>query len=336
MGNSHTKDLEIDYLKTQNRLLLSNNPDNALSVRCQTQNVKTERTYENLVFSGGAIKCIAHLGAMEKLEELGILARTKQVACSSVGSIFGALWSVGYSVEEMQKIIMDLDTSSLIETKRGLVTGFYETSVTHGASAGGYLVDFLGELIKRQTGDSDYTLGQLWNDKGINLVLSGTDLSQKRTIYLWHNSNADMPIRHAVRISMSIPYVYQPIIYRGHFIVDGGLLHSHLETVFDGEFPGDPLSLFKMTQPNPHTLALDIVGAMSYNDSTSQDITSPEGYGTALLDSLYSTSVVTAGRGMRTINIPTPGYPLSKFDLVPVEKQLLLDLGYRTCDKFFE
>ncbi|VFS56685.1 Patatin-like phospholipase [Leminorella grimontii] len=52
--------------------------------------------FENLVFEGGGVKGIAYVGALEVLEEEGILDNVKNVAGSSVGAIAAVLVGLGY------------------------------------------------------------------------------------------------------------------------------------------------------------------------------------------------------------------------------------------------
>lgn len=346
MGSAQAKEVENNYLKAQNKLLLNNNLENAVdpSVRRQINRVKTTKTYQNLVLSGGSIKGLAHIGVLEKLKELGILTNINQIACSSVGSIVGSLLAVGYKPAQLRKIIMNLDTEKLADAKRGLITELYEIVANHGISSGGHLVEFMGNLIKKQTGNADYTLGQLYEDKGISLVITGTDLNSKKTVYFWHQSNPTLPIRHAVRMSTSIPYLFQPVIFKNsnnykHFIVDGGLLDDCPEHVFDGEFPGDPMSCMNMVKPNPHTLAIDILGTMDNVEPSIRDISSAEKYGAALINTLYVGNEKRHMRPcywMRTIPVYTPSYPLTKFNLTSTDKEMLFELGYKSCAKFFE
>ena len=55
-----------------------------------------------LVLSGGGVKGSAHIGAIEALEENGI--KISAVAGTSIGSIVGSLYAMGYTTEEMLKL----------------------------------------------------------------------------------------------------------------------------------------------------------------------------------------------------------------------------------------
>jgi NTE family protein len=341
MGNSQTN-LRVNYLQAQNRLLIKNNLSDAVDplIRRKINHVKDGKEYQNLVLSGGAIKGIAHVGALLKLAEFGVLDNIKQIACSSVASIIGSLLAVGYNAHEIREIVMKMDTAKISDVKKGLVTDIFRIVTVHGISSGGHVVDFIGHLIEKRTGDSNYTFKDLWNDRKILLAITGTDLNKEDTVVFWHGSNPDLPIKYAVRMSIGLPYIFQPVIFGNHFVVDGGMLDNCPEDMFDGEFPGDPMARLNLVRPNPYTLALDITGSIvSEHKTTYRDINSTEGYGVRLIDTLFTGSQRLVRRPcywMRTITIHTPDYPLSHFAINDVEKQTLISLGYDSCEKFFE
>ena len=53
--------------------------------------------FRNLVFEGGGVKGIAYIGAMQVLEEKGILTSVQRVGGTSAGAINATLLALGYS-----------------------------------------------------------------------------------------------------------------------------------------------------------------------------------------------------------------------------------------------
>ena len=60
-----------------------------------------------------------------------------------------------------------------------------------------------------------------------------------KSIYFNPYNNGDTAIADAVRMSMSIPFLFYPVNFGKHLCVDGGLINNYPLHVFDGEFPGD-------------------------------------------------------------------------------------------------
>ncbi len=61
--------------------------------------------FRNLVFEGGSVKGIAYVGAMEELEERGILPDIRHVAGTSASAINAMLVGLGHTKEETREIL---------------------------------------------------------------------------------------------------------------------------------------------------------------------------------------------------------------------------------------
>ncbi len=67
-----------------------------------------------LVLAGGGAKGLAHIGVIKALQEHGIDADL--VGGTSMGSIVGGLYSLGYSGDTLEKIVLDVDWPDLMST----------------------------------------------------------------------------------------------------------------------------------------------------------------------------------------------------------------------------
>ena len=59
------------------------------------------------IFGGGAIRGLAYLGAMQAMQELGVVI--KGYAGSSVGAVFAAFASLDYTYEEFREIFNEVN-----------------------------------------------------------------------------------------------------------------------------------------------------------------------------------------------------------------------------------
>lgn len=78
----------------------------------QDSTVHKERPKVGVVLSGGGAKGSAHIGALKVIEEMGI--PVDFVAGTSMGSIIGGLYSLGYSPAEMDSLISGVDWSVIM------------------------------------------------------------------------------------------------------------------------------------------------------------------------------------------------------------------------------
>ncbi len=77
-----------------------------VTVEGQSQQSET-RPKIGVVLSGGGAKGIAHIGILKALEEEGI--RPDFIVGTSMGSIIGGLYSLGYSADQLDSIINEID-----------------------------------------------------------------------------------------------------------------------------------------------------------------------------------------------------------------------------------
>ncbi len=68
-----------------------------------------------LVLSGGGAKGLAHIGVLKILEEAGV--RIDYIGGTSMGAIIGALYSSGYSANELDSIVTSFDYIQLMQDK---------------------------------------------------------------------------------------------------------------------------------------------------------------------------------------------------------------------------
>ena len=74
-----------------------------------------ERPQIGLVLSGGGAKGAAHIGVLKYIEEVGI--PIDYIAGTSMGSIVGGMYALGYSSDEILDIISDVDWDRLISNQ---------------------------------------------------------------------------------------------------------------------------------------------------------------------------------------------------------------------------
>ena len=76
-------------------------------MRQRMAEIRKSRPTVALVLSGGGAKGTAHVPVIKYIEELGI--PIDLVLGTSMGGLVGALYSLGYSVEEMDSIVRNMD-----------------------------------------------------------------------------------------------------------------------------------------------------------------------------------------------------------------------------------
>ncbi|MFZ1248112.1 MAG: patatin-like phospholipase family protein, partial [Leptotrichiaceae bacterium] len=84
-----------------------------IEVTSQNEKISGENSDKNigLVLSGGSAKGLAHVGVLKILDQEKV--PIEYVTGTSMGSIIGALYTSGYTVDEIEQIVLNMDWISL-------------------------------------------------------------------------------------------------------------------------------------------------------------------------------------------------------------------------------
>jgi len=307
---------------------------------------KKNKDYKYLVFSGGAIRGITYYGALEVLKDKIDLSKIVGYAGTSVGAIASMLLAIGYTYDELGEVLYNIDYEKIVDDKWGVIRDGINILTDYGYAPGDYFYNLLGEWVEKKKGNKDYTFDDLYNDTGITLVVTGADINRKRVLYFCPNHMEEdmrnVPIRKGVRISMSIPWIFEPVKFNGCYCVDGAVLDRMPLQVFDGEYPGDPNARMNLCPPNPSVLGLNLVveGSLEYTLKNKRiEINNIWEYGMAYIDMFmkeHAKRSMTPGYWHRTINLFTPDIPMGEMDISDETKNYMIEAGKKYTKQFFE
>ena len=184
------------------------------------------------VFSGGGAKGMAHVGVLKVLEEVGL--EPDYITGTSMGSIMGGLYAIGYSASEISEIIERVDWSTVltneIPSNNVLMSRKHEyqrfilempiyqrkPELPAGLIEGQKLSELFSELSWRQAGVEDF------HDFPYPFTCIGTDILRGEKVEM--NSG---DLSSAMRASMAIPSVFTAVIRdSSHILVDGGVMRN--------------------------------------------------------------------------------------------------------------
>ncbi|XP_052071478.1 uncharacterized protein LOC127709846 [Mytilus californianus] len=195
--------------------------------------------FENIVFEGGGLKGVAFCGSIQVLEELGIYPKIKRFAGTSAGAIKAALIAVGYNSKETEDFLSKDMAKLFFDARFGIFSLLPNLLTEFGWNPGNRFLETLGEALASKTnGNPDLTFAELYNLYGKELCIVVTNLNHLTEEYCHVKTTPNMPIRLAVRMSMSIPGMFKATTYtingETNTYVDGGLLCNYPLHCFDG------------------------------------------------------------------------------------------------------
>ena len=227
----------IKYLWTILFLLIS-----IFAYSQETDSVNVTRPKIGLVLSGGGAKGAAHIGVLKYIEEAGI--PIDYIAGTSMGSIVGGMYALGYSSDEILEIISEVDWDRLIsnqvERRQISYAGKYENrtqNVTVPFSTG---TD--DEELQSRSFKNSLPTGIVSGDNVINLFNSlsvgysdPVDFNELPVPFLciatnMLNGEADVLDKgifsKSLRASMAIPILFDPVEIDDVLFADGGLVNN--------------------------------------------------------------------------------------------------------------
>ena len=181
-----------------------------------------------LALAGGGMQGVAHIGAIKALAELGI--KPDYIAGTSSGSIFAAMYAMGFTIEEMFEMVNE-NYEILIGIEKGRILKAIGTYITQKEIKIGGLIDGakLEELV---TNMAEKKKIKNIADIKMPLAIPTVDtISTKECISLSKNYNLqhedidyiyDIPVGTAVRASMAFPGIYTTCSFGKYNFIDGG------------------------------------------------------------------------------------------------------------------
>ena len=187
-----------------------------------------------VVLSGGGAKGMAHIGVLKVLEKAGIPVDI--ITGTSMGSIIGGLYSIGYNASALDSMVRVQDWSYVITDKEDLRrqslsdrkkqnTYAFTTGLTIGKkdmNAGGFikgknLAELFQQLCTGYTDSLDFT-----HDLIIPFACVATNIVDNSEV-VFHSGR----LPQAMRASMAIPAAFSPVRISDKVLVDGGLKNNY-------------------------------------------------------------------------------------------------------------
>ncbi|XP_070566999.1 uncharacterized protein [Ptychodera flava] len=199
---------------------------------------KRQYPFENLVFEGGGTKGIAYAGVMKVLMDVGVWPNIKRFGGTSVGAMIACMLAVDYSPNKVVEM-MDKELGPIaVDHSFGILSLLPNLIRHYGWNPGKKLLDWFGDKLAEKTGNRDITFKQLYDQYGKELCIVVCNVTQMNAEYCHVKTTPDMPIRLAVRMSMSIPGFYQAVKStlgaNESVYVDGGVLVNYPVHCYDG------------------------------------------------------------------------------------------------------
>lgn len=197
----------------------------------QNPSGQKEKPKIGLVLSGGGAKGLAHIGFLKVMEEVGIYP--DYIAGTSMGSIVGALYAIGYSADSLEKIATNANWNFLLGdqiSRRNLTLEEKEDEdrffvsfpikenrilIPSGVINGHNIENLLNALCAPVYETRDFS------EFRIPFMCVATDIETGEEVLF---NSGYLP--KILRASMSIPSIFNPVLLDNKLLVDGGVVNN--------------------------------------------------------------------------------------------------------------
>ena len=217
------EDVEIENLESQIKVL-----ENKIQTIKKLKSDKNKNDLKvALVLSGGGAKGYAHLGALKVLEKENI--KIDYIAGTSIGAFIGTLYSIGYTIDEIEKVLDSLNTESFLESGSDLTN--LDLDKKESLKKYSFYINFDNELNYslpkglRETEELYLTVKNLlknyeniknFDNFPIPIRVIATNLNTGETKAFYEGD-----IAKVLTASMAIPTIFEPVEVNGNLYVDG-------------------------------------------------------------------------------------------------------------------
>ena len=151
-----------------------------------------------LALGSGGAKGLSHIGVLKSLEKNNI--PIDFIAASSIGAIMGAHYARFKDVKRLEEVIFQFDRRKGLE--------LFDFTIRGGIVKGKKTEKYLSELLENAQ----------FEDLKIPLAIITTDFNTAESVMFTEGN-----LTKAIRASIAVPAIYQPLFYLDRLLADGGL-----------------------------------------------------------------------------------------------------------------
>ena len=206
---------------------------------------------DGLIFKGGFIKGLTFVGALEEYIKYDNIDNIKYIGGTSAGSIIATLLASNHTVNDINYILYNIDWSKLKDGNFGCIRNTIRLFTKYGYHKGYFFEKFMNKVLFKKYNMKTITFKQLFEITKKHLKMVGTNITKGETIYMDYIHTPDMPVAKAVRISLSIPFIFEPVKINNELYVNTEITNNSDVGMFD-DVEGFNIIAFDLKETNSY------------------------------------------------------------------------------------
>ncbi len=269
-----------------------------------------------LVLSGGGMRAVAHIGALQVLEANGLLSHIQEYIGVSAGAFLAFCLTIGYTLKEIQQIVLSFDFHLIRNITPESMMEFPDM---FGVDTGEKLLTLLHSVMRIKNVSQEITFAELPK----SLRCFATDIYRCKVREFSREKTPTVKVTTALRASMCLPAYFIPVEdpITGHLLIDGGVMHNYPMGFLSKEEQDQSLGLC-FTYDHTNVESIPDIGSFFYQ----------------IFACYYMPRSLQAQQKYkeRTILIPCGHVPAWDFEAPPEDRQNLIKLGEKAAQDYIE
>lgn len=276
---------------------------------------------KNLIISGGGVLGYSYIGLWKYLEDANINNKISRIIGSSAGAIFGTLFALGYTSDELYTALLSINPSDYLNITIDNILTFL---LTKGLDNGETFINKFKELIAIKTLNPNITFKELYEKLHIKLEIGTTNLTELKFELFSIDNNPDLPIYLAVKASVAIPLILQPVLINNNYYCDGGLANNY-PINFIKNIDNTTLGIYLSSNNNNLKHSLNNINDISLSEYLDRILKASGNFYHNIMTNYSSNTII--------IDIPNEIMSTFKFNATQKDIKKSIQLGYQ-CVKW--
>lgn len=173
----------------------------------------------HIFLTGGGLKGLCYLGIIRYLYLENMIRNIKHIVGTSIGAYFGMIIGlkipIDFMEEEIGNIIANFSDHMTVDHRN--LSNLFDKNGIFTFEA--FFVPILSYMKKEFDAD-DITFVEFAKKTGVNLYVNATNLNNAQRVTFSTDNTPNASVISAVKASMSVPFLYQPVLIDGEYFMD--------------------------------------------------------------------------------------------------------------------
>lgn len=173
----------------------------------------------HLILSGGGAKGLVYFGILRYLYFEGMIDKIKYIKGTSIGAYFAIIFALKIPSEfietEFSKIQENLHTH--ISCNKSTISNLF---LHNGVLTLDFLLKPIKDYVHTKYEVDDLSFIEFVKKTGVNIYIRCRNINNSQVQYFSMEETPDISVFDALRASMSLPFIFQPVNIGGHYYMD--------------------------------------------------------------------------------------------------------------------